>query len=76
MKIEFNASLPAIQSAINVSGTNDGMRVKLDIPGSDVAQAIQLMLLSGRTFKVTITDEEQEGDYGRVKERVSKNVNG
>jgi HSP20 family molecular chaperone IbpA len=58
MKIEFNASLPAIQSAINVSGNNDGMRIKLDVPGSDVAQAIQLMLLSGRAFKVTITDEE------------------
>lgn len=58
-KFSFTASLPPIQSAISVSGQGDGARIKLDIPQSELAAIINLQLLSGRTFKVTI--EPMEG---------------
>lgn len=56
MKIEFNASLPNIQSAIQTG--SDGMRVKIDIPESDMAEAIKLVMLKNKAFKVTIEVEE------------------
>ena len=50
--IRFIASLPDIQSAISVGG--DGARVKLDIPDSDLAQVLRLVLLKGQAFTVTV----------------------
>ena len=58
MKIEFSASLPPIQSALSVSGNGDGARLKLDIPGTDTPQVLKLLLLTGRSFKVTVEDAE------------------
>ncbi len=57
-KFSFTASLPPIQSAISVSGQGDGARVKLDIPQSELPAIINLQLLSGKVFKVTIEPEE------------------
>lgn len=57
MKIEFNASLPPIQSAINLDGQGDGARVKLDIPRSDIEAVLKLQGLSGQSFKVTIESD-------------------
>lgn len=59
-KFSFTASLPPIQTAINVHGQGDGARIKLDIPRSDMAAIINLQLLSGQTFTVTIEPEEGE----------------
>jgi hypothetical protein len=53
-KITFIASLPPIQSAINLDGNGDGARIKLDIPRSDIQAVLQLQALSGTVFKVTI----------------------
>lgn len=59
MKIEMIASLPNIQSAISVGG-DGATRVKLDIPSSELANAIKLVMLKGQAFKVTIeTIDEQ-----------------
>ena len=52
--IKFAASLPNIQSAISVGG--DGVRVKLDIPETDIAEALKLVLLKGKVFTVTIEE--------------------
>ena len=54
MEIKFMASLPDIQSAISVGG--DGARVKLDIPETDLAQVIKLVMMKGKAFTVTIED--------------------
>lgn len=54
----FIASLPPIQSAISVSGQGDGARIKLDIPQSELVAILNLQLLSGRNFKVTIDPED------------------
>ena len=55
-KIEFIASLPPIQSAVSVSGNGDGARVKLDVPGSEMSEVLKLLLLTGKSFKVTIEE--------------------
>uniref|UniRef100_A0A6M3KA84 Uncharacterized protein n=1 Tax=viral metagenome TaxID=1070528 RepID=A0A6M3KA84_9ZZZZ len=59
IKIDFIASLPDIQSAINISG-NGAVRVKLDIPESEIADAIKLVMLKGKAFKVNIETIEEE----------------
>lgn len=58
-KFSFIASLPPIQSAISVSGQGDGARIKLDIPQSELPAIINLQLLAGQTFTVTIETSEQ-----------------
>lgn len=58
MEITFTASLPPIQSAINLDGNGDGARIKLDIPRSDIKAILELQQMTGKSFKVVITDEE------------------
>jgi len=53
-KIVFTASLPDILSAINIAGVDGNSRIKLDIPASDVAAVVQLIMMKGQSFKVTI----------------------
>ena len=59
VKIEFIASLPPIQSAINIDGQGDGARIKLDIPASEMRSIIKLQAMTGRVFKVTIEEIEE-----------------
>ena len=60
-KIVFTASLPDILSAINIAGQDGNSRIKLDIPASDVAAVVQLIMMKGQSFKVTI--EQVESDW-------------
>ena len=53
-KITFIASLPAIQSAIQISGQGDGAILKLEIPQSEIASIVELQRLSGEIFEVII----------------------
>ena len=59
-KIVFTASLPDILSAINIAGVDGNSRIKLDIPASDVAAVVQLIMMKGQSFKVTIEKVESE----------------
>ncbi|MDD5511697.1 MAG: hypothetical protein PHI12_12940 [Dehalococcoidales bacterium] len=65
MQISFIASLPDIQSAINIGG-DGSTRVKLDIPESELAEAVKLVLLKGRSFRVTISVVEDENEDARI----------
>lgn len=56
-KITFIASLPAIQSAILISGDGNGGKIKLEVPQSEIAEVLKLSLLYGKCFKVTIEVE-------------------
>jgi len=58
MKIEMKASLPMIQSAISVGG-DGATRVKLDIPASELPNALKLVMLQGKVFKLTIETEDE-----------------
>lgn len=57
MIIEFMASFPDLQSAITISG-DGATRVKLDIPESEIANAVKLVLLKGQAFRVKIESVE------------------
>ena len=56
-KIEFIASLPPIQSAIQISGLGDGALIKFDVPQSEIAAILRLQSLAGQCFKVIIEPE-------------------
>jgi hypothetical protein len=58
--IQFIASLPPITSAISVSGMGEGARIKLDIPQSELYAIVQLQLLCGQAFNVTIEPIESK----------------
>lgn len=57
-KIEFIASLPPIASAIQISGMGDWALVKLELSASEIYSIVQLQLLAGKYFKVTIEPME------------------
>lgn len=65
-KIEFVASLPPIASAIQINGLGDGALIKLELPASEIYSIVQLQLLAGKIFKVTI-EEIKDSKYGRKK---------
>jgi len=53
MEIQFIASLPDIQSAISIGG-DGATRVKFDIPESELAEAMKLVMFKGQAFKVKV----------------------
>ena len=65
MKIEFIASLPDIQSAINIGG-DGSTRLKLDIPESELSEAMKMVLFKGQAFKVTIESIKEQNWGGKL----------
>lgn len=60
--VTFRASIPPIASAVTLDGAGDGMRVKLDIPGTDVDAGLALVrAMAGRSFRVVIVRDDDEG---------------
>ena len=63
-RAEFRAAFPPIMSAILFGA--DGVRIKLDIPETDRAEAIKLTQWQGRVLKVVITVEpDDDGRSGK-----------
>jgi hypothetical protein len=58
--VTFLAAFPSILAAIKV-GT-DGMRITLDVPESEMAQAVRLLTMRDAVLKVTIEvlDDDRE----------------
>jgi hypothetical protein len=63
----FLASFPTIQSAIKIDGGGNGMRVQLDVPESEMHEAIKLLMWRECGLRVHITPEKH-GVLGNVKE--------
>jgi hypothetical protein len=55
----FRATLPPIMSSIRISG-DGGMRVMFDVPESDMAEALKLVMWKQRVLVVTVGPEEAE----------------
>lgn len=53
----FLAAFPSIQSAIKIDGGGNGMRIQLDIPESELGEAMKLMLWREKVLKVTVGPE-------------------
>jgi hypothetical protein len=56
-EVEFLASLPPIQSAIRIG--QDGMRIQLDVPETEMGNAIRLMTWRDKILKVTISVKQK-----------------
>lgn len=61
--ITFKASFPVIQSAIKVTGDGGGMRIQLDIPESEMLEAVKLLGLRQIGLCVTV-EADQQGVIG------------
>ena len=59
-KAVFLATLPSILSCIKVSG-DGGARLQLDVPDSDMAEALKLLLWRGMVLRVTVEPESDDG---------------
>jgi hypothetical protein len=66
--ITFRAAFPAIQSAIKVGDA--GMRIQLDVPESEMAQAVRLITMRDMVLRVTV-EAENSGSRNRTPGRRS-----
>ena len=71
MRIEFLASLPPIQSAIQLDGLGDGGRVKLDVSREYVAELVALQKMSGKNIRIIAEAEDVPPDYTYPEDSVS-----
>lgn len=66
--VTFLASFPPIQSAIKAG--QDGMRIQLDIPESEMANAVELLAMRNVVLRVTVEaaqkpkEEEEKAKKG------------
>ena len=56
----FLASFPTIQSAIKIDGGGNGMRVQLDIPESEMGEALKMLLWREKVLRVTVEPEQAD----------------
>lgn len=71
--ITFRASFPPIQGAIRRSGDSGGMRIQLDIPESDMAQAVLLLAMVQQRLRITVeVDDDSNGRDRTVKRTAAK----
>ena len=56
--ITFRCSLPPLQSAIQITGDGTGLRIKLDIPESEMVEALGLLAWRERVLVVRIQPED------------------
>jgi hypothetical protein len=72
--VHFLASFPAIQSAIKIG--NDGMRIQLDVPESEMGNAVELLAMRECVLKVVIEPlinrKDQSATVGKGSVRKSK----
>ena len=52
----FRASFPPVLSAIRMAG-DGGMRIMLDIPETDMPEALKLLMWKGSVLRVTVGPE-------------------
>lgn len=52
--ITFIASIAPLQSAITITGDGNGIRLKLDIPETELISALSILAMRQTAFKVTI----------------------
>lgn len=70
--ITFLASFPPIQSAIKRDGSGGGMRIQLDIPESQMAQAALLFAMVQKQLKVTVETVNNAQDTAPSRRKVRK----
>ena len=62
-RIEFVAVIPDLGSAITIDGEEGaGGRLKLDIPGTDIAPLLRLIAWRGRLLRITVEVAQALGE--------------
>ncbi len=56
--IVFLANFPAIQSAIKIG--SDGMRIQLDIPETEMGNAVALLTMRDKVLRVTVVEDDRK----------------
>jgi hypothetical protein len=59
--VEFLATIRPIQSALSVSGDNNGARLTLDIPETELPAIARLLLMRGQVLRVRVEAEARPG---------------
>ena len=54
----FRASFPPVLSAIRMAG-DGGMRIMLDVPETDMPEALKLLMWKGSVLRVTVGPEQK-----------------
>lgn len=52
--VTFLASFPPIASAILISGQGDGMKLRLDVPETEMANAVRLLGMREHVLRVAV----------------------
>lgn len=60
----FLVTLPPILSAIRMAG-DGGMRIQLDVPESEMGEAIKLLMWRERVLRITVEPEPGKDDVRR-----------
>lgn len=60
-KATFRAAFPATQTAIQRHGAGNGMRFVLDVPESDLPEAVKMLAWTQRVLVVTV-EPESDGE--------------
>lgn len=63
--ITFLCSIAPLQSGIQITGRNEGMRLKIDIPESEMAEALLLLQWRERVLRVTVEPDDGSTDKSR-----------
>ena len=61
----FIASFPGIQSAIKIHGDGNGMRIQLDIPESEMAEAVLMLAWRQKALRVRIEPDSSAAEESR-----------
>jgi hypothetical protein len=72
--ITFLAIIAPLQSGIQISGDGNGLRVKLDVPESEMGNAVELLAMRDKVLRVTV--EVQEPDSRRASGHRARNDTG
>ena len=64
-KATFRATFPPIQSAIKVYGDESGMRIQLEVPESDMVEAVKLLMMRGKVLIVSVETQDERTDRHR-----------
>ena len=73
--VVFLASIAALQSGIQISGDGNGARLKLDIPETELGNALPLLAMRNVLLKVMIEPCDDETNFGGRGNRRAKSPN-
>lgn len=70
--VVFLATIRPIQSALSVSGDNNGARLTLDIPENELPAIARLLLMRGKVLRITVEEQTQEQRPANAVEKWSR----